>query len=329
MRFAIKNRMGKALKEMDGTIIRFSGSGEPFYKSSMRDGGFKGVNEKGEPVISYVTGLDTTRVRFFKWYTAEDQVVVTKTIEDLRKDIEDYYGGGSVVNDRNTHFWGQNRDVARLSLTHEDIDVFYDTKNPPHALLYLSVISGAFMDLVAPTKEWAERHNIDFYILLETEDTESEDDEDVTRSDAHAALSELKREESNEALFILAWCLQYDTNAFGAYRKSASIRDLVNYHIKYIDGKLVTKRKRNMPKTFMEYAERWKGQQTRPALYTEAYVKAGEYFNLISKKEKKFTTSDGTALGNSIQEAVDNLQKVKFRADFEALREKVEAKWME
>jgi hypothetical protein len=221
------------------------------------------------------------------------------------------------------------RDVSRLSLSHDDIDVFYDTKNPSHALLYLSILSGAFVEVVAPTKEWADKNRIPHYLALETDGPTDEENDDITRSDAHAALSELRKEADPEALFILAWCVQYDTNAFGAYRRSTPFKDLVNYHIKYIDGKLVTKRKRNTAQTFLNYVEKWKGTQTRPGLYAEAYVKAGEYFGLINQRSKKYTTAAGTVLGNTVEEAVTNIRKAKFNGDFETLRDQVEAKWKE
>ena len=199
-------------------------------------------------------------------------------------------------------------------MTNENVDNFlYDTAKPDHALLYLSIASGAFSETIAPTRDWAETYYLPHYMSLETESTDYADEEqDIKRSDAHAALSDLRKNYGKDSLFILAWCLQYDTNAFGAQNYQNSEKDLVNYHIKYIDGKLVTKKKRNMPKVFLDYYNKWVGQQTRPALYVEAYVKAGEYFSYIVQREKKFVTSDGTILGNTISEAVTNLMKPKF-----------------
>ena len=163
------------------------------------------------------------------------------------------------------------------------------------------------------------------YIALE-KDEDLNEEEDVTKSDAHAALADLRKNDSQEALFILAWCIQYDTRAYGAYLRSTPLRELVSYHIKYIEGKLVTKRKRNTPQVFIEYYEKWKGKQSRNSLYVEAYIKAGEYYNFINAKEKKYVTSEGTVLGNTIDEAVQNLMKPKFSADLEKLRDLVEEK---
>lgn len=327
IRFAIKNTASKAEKEGD-IILRYSGTSEPFKRVSERSATKVGTDDKGNDKLVFTTGLNTEQINFYKWYTDDEKEQIKKQIEELKPLIVKYYGGEAVVSETNRFFWGENRDVSRLSLSNEDIDVFYDAKNPVHALLYLSIISGGFIDLVAPTRDWAERHQIPHYLSLESEETFEEEDE-ITRSDAHGALSELRKDASTEALFILAWCIQYDTNAFGAYRKATPMKDLINYHIKYIDGKLQTKRKKNTPKVFIEYFNKWKGQQTRADLYTEAYIKAGEYYNFLNQKEKKYTTAEGTILGNTVQEAITNLNKAKFRQDYENLRDKVEAKWME
>lgn len=328
IKFAIKNTASKAEKEGD-SFLRFTGTGEPFTRNSERAVKKVGVDGAGNPRFIFTTGLDEKQVQFYSWYNEEEKKVLVDAIRELKPLIEDYYGK-DVVEQSNKYFWLDDRNVNRLSLTHEDIDVFYDTERPAHALLYLSIVSGAFIDLVAPTREWAEKHQIPHYMVLELEGSiDLEEEEDIRRSDAHAALAELRKEHGRDGLFILAWCLQYDTNTFGAYNNSTSEKDLVNYHIKYIDGKLVTKKKKNTPKSFLDYYEKWKGQQTRPHLYTEAYVKAGEYFNYVNQREKKFVTSDGTILGNTITEAVNNLMKPKFNVDYEKLRDQVENKWKE
>lgn len=327
IRFAIKNTSGKADKEGD-TILRYSGVSEPFRRVSERSANKVGVDGAGQPVLLFTTGLDENQVQFFKWYNKEEMDQVRKQVLELKPIITEYYGGPHVVKQDNLFFWGENRDVNRISLSNADMDVFYDTANPVHALLYLSLASGAFIDLIAPTKDWAERHQIPHYMVLETEDV-YDDEDDIKRSDAHAALAELRKEESPEALFILAWCIQYDTNAFGAYTRSTSVKELVNSHIRYIDGKLVSKRKRDTAKTFLDYVRRWKGQQTRPALHAEAYIKAGTWFNFIQHRDKKYTTIDGTVLGNTIDDAVAKLMTPKLSEDLQTLRDRVEAKWKE
>lgn len=327
MRFLIKNTMPKAEKEGD-QFIRYSGVSEPFVRISERDGKKIGVDGGGNPKLVFNTGLDEKQVQFFKWYTPEEQKEIERQIVELRPLIVEFYGGEDVVEKTNQYFWKDNRDVNRLSLQNSDMDVFYDTSRPAHALLYLSIVGGAFIDMIGPTKDWADRHQLPHYLALETEET-FEDEDEITRSDAHAALAQLRKDADPEGLFILAWCIQYDTQAYGAYTKNIPTKDLINYHIKYIDGKLSLKKKRNTPKVFLDYAERWSKQQTRPKIYTEAYVKAGQYFNFINQKTKKLETADGTVLGNTVDEAVANLMKPKFSQDFEKLRQQVEAKWKE
>jgi hypothetical protein len=327
IRFVIKNTEGSPIKE-GNTIVRYTGVSEKFIRHSDRYCKKIGVDGGGNPRLVFTTGLDDKAVKFYSWYSEEERSNVAKTIKDLRKTIEDFYGK-EVLESTNQFFWKDDKNVGRLSLRNENIDMFYDTENAPHALLYLSIISGAFIDLVAPTKDWAERHQIPHYMALEIENDVIFDDDKVTRSDAHGALSDLRKNHGREALYILAWCLQYDTNAFGAYNHSTREKDLVAYHIRYIDGELVTKKKRNTAKNFLEYYNKWIGQQTRPQLYTEAYIKAGEYFNLILQREKKYNTLDGDTLGSTIQESVSTLMSPKMTSVYEKLRDQVEAKWKE
>lgn len=326
IKFAIKSLAGKEQREGE-MIVRYTGESEPFYRISEREV-LAVMEENGKDVLYFNIGLDEDRVDFFKWYTDEEKEQVKKQIRELKPIISKFYGGDKLLASNNRRFWGEDRRVSRLHIGNEDVNKFFDVSNPVHALIYLSVISGAFSDLIAPTRDWAERHQIPHYLLLETEDDVEENDE-ITRSDAHAALTALRKESNPEGLFILAWCLQYDTQAYGAYTKNIPVNDLVKYHIKYIDGKLSMKKKRDTPRHFIEYASKWEAQQTRPLLYAEAYIKAGSYFNFIQQKNKKFETSEGTTLGNTIEEAVETILKPKFAKDFQKLRDNVEAKWKE
>jgi hypothetical protein len=330
IRFAIKNTATKAERESDGTVLRYSGTAEPFRRHSERNCRKIGIDAKGNPRLVFTTGLEDEQIQHYTWYSTEDKKVLQDRIKELKPLIASYYGGEEVIDKSNYFFWKENRDVNRLSLSNEDIDVFFDTEKPAHALLYLSILSGAFIDLVAPTRDWAERFQVPHYMALELDEgLYGEEEEDITRSDAHAELGMLRKEFGKDALYILAWCLQFDTNAFGAYNYNTSEKDLINYHIKYIDGKLVTKRKKNMPKNFIDYAKKWRGQQTRQQLYVEAYIKAGEYFNFITQREKKYVTSDGTILGNTVTDAVKAIMQPKFSVDLEKLRGQVEGKWKE
>lgn len=329
LKFAIRNTAEKAKKEGD-SFVRYSGTGEPFNRDDERANIAIDTDQQGNPIKwKFATGLDEEKVEFYEWFSQEEKDVVKEQIKSLKPLIERFYGGPTILHPENYSFWKNRRDISTIKVTHENIDVFYDTEKPEHALLYLSILCGAFSGAVAPNKDWAERHQIPHYLALEIETGDYGDEEDITRSDAHGELALLRKEFGKDALYILAWCIQYDTNAFGAYNYSTTEKDLINYHIKYIDGKLQTKKKRNCPKSFIEYVEKWKTPQTRQLLYTEAYLKAGEYFNFINQREKKFVTADGVILGNTVKEAVESLQKPKFRVDFDSLKNAVEAKWKE
>lgn len=327
IRFAIKSTVAPAIKEGNVTV-RFSGTSEVTKSSEERDCTVVGVDGAGNPRFVFNTGLDVDKVDLYRWYSKEEQEEVKKQINELKPLISRANGGDTIIDPTNAFFWKRNKDVNVLSLNSQDLNKFYDTKFVTHALLYLSIISGAFMGMVAPTKEWAENQKIPLYLVLETDDIE-EDDTEITKSDAHAALGELKKDENTDALFILAWCIQSDNEKYGAYTKSISKRDLVSYHIQFIEGKLQTKKKRNCPRVFLDYYNKWKKQQTRPLLYTEAYAKAGDYYGFISRRDKVYTTTEGTELGTSMSEVIENLQKTKFSRDLEFLRDQVEAKWKE
>lgn len=329
IKFAIRNTSDKSRKEGD-SFVRFSGTGEPFHRNSERAAVVIESDAKGDPTRwAFATGLDPDKVEYYDWLTDEEKELLKDQIKELRPKIVKFYGGENNIKADNWTFWRKRGEVYKLKVTHENIDFSYSTDKPEHALLYLSIMAGAFADTVAPNKDWAERFQLPHYLALEFDLNNFGDEDDITKAEALAELMNIKKEFGKDALYILAWCLQYDTNAFGAYNYSTSEKDLINYNIKYIEGKLVTKRKKNMPKTFMDYAAKWRAPQTRPLLYIEAYVKAGEYFNFISQREKKYVTSDGTVLGNTIADAVKALNSVKYKIDLTNLRDAVEAKWKE
>lgn len=329
IKFAIRNTSEKARKEGD-SFIRFSGTGEGFNRGSERASRALEVDAQGNATKwVFQTGLDEELVEFYEWFSDEEKEIIKGQISTLKPTIFKAFGGQAMLKNDNWAFWKKRNDVNKFKVNTTSVDVFYDTDKPEHALLYLSIVAGAFSDLVAPNKDWAERHQLPHYLALELDTNTFGDEEDITRADAIAELMLLNREFGKDALYILAWCLQYDTNAFGAYNYSTTEKDLLNYHIKFIEGKLVTKRKKNMPKTFMEYVEKWRGAQTRPLLYIEAYVKAGEYYNFITQREKKYVTNDGTVLGNTVADAVKALNSNKFKVDLTNLRDAVEAKWKE
>lgn len=329
IKFAIKSTVDKAKKEGEA-FVRFSGTGEPFSRSAERDAKQIETDIYGNPTRwKFVTGLEEDQVDFYHWLKEEEKAIVKETIKELKPKIERAFGGPKMISDENHSFWKRRQDVSKLKLTPETSENFYDTENPEHALLYLSILANAF-DNVAPNREYADRFQVTHYLALDLGTYEGGEDDDTNRADALAELTLLKREFGKDALYILAWCLQYDTSAFGAYSLSVTEKELMTYHMKYIEGKLKSKvQGRNFPKNFIEYTEKWRGAQTRQQLYVEAYIKAGEWFNYIFQKEKKYHTEAGTVLGNTIQEAVTALMKAKNRDELEKLRTQVETKWKE
>lgn len=328
IRFSIQSTLPKAKTE-GGVVIRYTGTAEPFNRHSERSVRKIGVDGAGNPKLLFTTGLDEKEVELYMWFTDEEKKVLSDTIKELKEGISRSFGGDQVIDPTNKYFWKDNRDINILTVKNTSNEIYYDTAIPAHALLYLSICAGAFIDLVAPTREWALRNQIPHYLSLEVEEVFGDDDEEIKKSEAHAALGDLRKNHGKEALYILAWCLQHDTTGFGAYSYSTTEKELVSLHVRYIDGKLVAKKRRNMPASFIEYYEKWLGPQTRKLLYTEAYLKAGEYYNFVLQKEKKYTTYEGTILGNTITDAVTALMKPKFHQDFEKLRDQVEAKWKE
>lgn len=333
VRFAIKSVAGEATKEGD-EFVRFSGISEPFREGcerEVRKTGELGEGATKQVFVNFTTGLDEELVEFYDWYTEEEKQQVIEFIKENKPRIAKFYGGLDTIKSDNKYFWTRN-EVSKLFVDNYTIGKIFDTKNPNHALLYLGIISGAFMSLVAPTKEWADRHpGINFYLALESESAITDSEVYVNKLQAQAALAELSKN-SGDGMFIVAWCTQYDSASYGAYSRVATPpSELIKYHSMFIDGQILAKKgkKRDCPKIFLDYANRWKGQQTKAAVMIEAYVKAGEYYGFINSNKKKYVTDEGTVLGNTISEAVSTLMKNTNAEELDRLREKVEKKWNE
>ena len=333
LKFAIKSVAGEATKEGDD-FVRFTGISEPMHQGcerEVRKTGEIGSGKDLQVFVKFTTGLEEDLVDFYVWYSDEEKEQVKKFIAENKEKIARFYGGDEVIKPDNKYFW-QRKEVNKLFVDNYTIDKLFDTKNPSHCLLYLSIISGAYISLVAPTKEWAERNpGIPFYLALEKEATETDSQDYVRKLDAQAALAELSQD-SGDGMFIVAWCTQYDSVSYGAYSRTATPRsELIKYHAMFIDGNILPKKgkKRDCPAIFLDYATRWKGQQTKAAVMVEAYVKAAEYYGFINSAKKKYVTTEGTVLGNTIQEAVESLMKNQNADELDRIREKVEKKWNE
>lgn len=329
IKFCINNVAPESVKEGE-LYVRYSGTTEIFKRTSERDSTEVNVIG-GHPVIKFNTGLDSGLVEYADWLSEEGKKELVDQIKELRPGIVKYYRGEERVKDDNISFWGpDNQTINKLKVDNSIIGYYYDTEKPEHALLYLSIMSGAFNDLVAPNKEWAIRTFTPHYLSLSTDNELSRSEEEsFTRSDAHAALSDLRKNHGKESLYMIAWCIQPETNAFGAYSHSVTEKDLVYYHMQYIDGKLLTKNKKSTAKNFISYYDKWLDTEVRANIFLEAYVKAGDYFSFINQREKKYVLTNGTILGNTVEEAIANLKKPKFRQDYELLKKLVTDKWNE
>lgn len=332
-KFAIKSVAGDAQREGD-EVVRFSGISEPMHQGCEREVRKTGEIGSGRDLQTFVrfnTGLEPDMIEFYDWYSEAEKEALKEFIIENKPKISKFYGGDEVVKPENRYFW-EKKEVYKLFVDNYTVDKLFDTKNPSQCLMYLSIASGAFMSLVAPTKDWAERNpGIPFYLALEAEASTTDSESYVGKLQAQAALSGLS-EDSGDGMFIVAWCTQYDSASYGAYSRTATPRsELIKYHSMFIDGNIMGKKgkKRDCPKIFLDYANRWNGQQTKAAVMVEAYVKAGEYYGFINSAKKKYVTDEGTVLGNTIEECIKTLMQNKYSDDLDRLREKVEKKWNE
>lgn len=326
IKFQIKPTSAKA--ETEGKeIIRFSGEAEAYIRKATRISDLVGKDPAGNPIVKFRTGIDPSQVDFYYWFSDEEKEVVKTQINEYLPLLEKRFRGKQVLSDENSSFWKDERDRYHISLTITTKTQFFTTENLDHALLYFGIIGGAFMDMIAPNKDFAERMRIPHYLSLET-DVDDEEFEDVSESlKAGANLFKLSEEGSPDGLFILCWTALYNTKGFGSLIKSTPKKDLVTYLKMFIDGELVDKKKKSCAKTFNSFVSKWEGSQTRPLLYVEAYIKAGEQFALIVTKERKYETSWGLPLGNTLEEAVTKISQKKYAEDLKRLQDEIEKKW--
>src|SRR5688572_13508582 len=127
VKFSIKNTLAKAEKEGD-LVVRYSGVSEPFNRHSERACRKVGVDGGGNAKLVFNTGLDEKQVQFYSWCNEDEKKVLADTIKAYKPIIEDFYGGKDVIVSSNQFFWREDRNVNRLSLKNETIDVFFDTE---------------------------------------------------------------------------------------------------------------------------------------------------------------------------------------------------------
>lgn len=327
VRFQIKPTMAKA--EMEGKeVLNFSGESQPYRRKATRISEEIGLRSNGTRIIKFKTGLDLNRVKYYWWFNDAEKEEIKKQLEESLPIIEDRYHGKEVIHDENVAFWKDQKEFYQVSIDDRTKSLFFDTKNPEHAVLYFGVLGGAFIDMIAPTKDFAIEKRIPHYIVLE-KDVDDDDFVDVNEKlKASSNLFRLMEEGSEDALFILCWTALYNTKGFGSILKSMPKKDKATYLHMFIEGELVDKKKKQCAKIFNQYVERWDSPQLREKLYAEAYIKAGEQYALVVTKDRKYETTWGTSLGNTIDEAVDKITQKRFAKDLEQLTKEVEKKWI-
>lgn len=326
-KFQIKPVAGKPQTEGD-SIVRFTGQSEYINVNDVL--GSELITKGGKQVQKFKTGLDPQAVASNGLISIAEKDNFKKQIASYREGLLDDYFGAEELDAVNTFFW-KDPENGRLKISSLDLDKYYDTRNAKHALLYFNIMGGGYIDTVAPSKEYAEKYRIQYYIETEAEHVSEDGDSYMTRATAFTLLSELANSSDNQALLYLGWVLHSDSDGFGSYTLSTPKSELFKMHGEFIDGKLKFKRKRQAPTKFIETANAWKdGKNGRPRIITEAYLKAAQTLSYInSDKEGKLSLPSGLQLGFNIETAIDTLLKAKYNKEYEELRDYIEKKWSE
>lgn len=326
-KFQIKSIMGTPTKEGD-SIVRFSGLSETLNVGDVLAS--TQVVRGASKIQKFKTGLEEDAVKFNNLISDSMKEEYIKQIREYKPILSEYYEGDEQIDSTNADFW-KNPDIGRLKIVNSDLNKFYDTKNPRHALLYFNIMGGGYIDTIAPTRDLAEMNKVNFYIETENELQDELADDYVSKAKAFGLLTELASKADNEALLYLGWILHSNTKGFGSYNRSTSKTELFKMHGEFIEGKLVTKSKRACPIQFIETAEKWNDAKLgRPRLITESYLKAADRLAYLNTdKEGKYVLPSGLQLGLNYVESVDLLLKPKNTKDFEDLRDFVEKKWSE
>ncbi len=325
-KFQIKSVAGKPEKEGD-VIIRFTGQSEYINVNDIL--GSELITKQGKQVQKFKTGLDLQAVASNGLIASSEKENYKKQVESFRPFLNDYFGEDE-LDPTNTFFW-KDPENGRLKISTMDMDKFYDTRNAKHALLYFNIMGGGFVDTVAPSKEYAERFRIPFFMETEDEFISEDGDSYMTKAQAFSLLRELSETADNQALLYLGWVLHSDSEGFGSYTYSTPKSELFKMHAEFIEGKLKFKRKRQAPTKFIATAETWKEAKTgRPRIITEAYLKAAQIYSYInSDKDGKLSLPSGLVLGLSVDSGVNILLQPKNTNEYEELRNYIEKKWSE
>lgn len=323
-KFQIKPVANRAEKEGE-YIVRFTGQSEFINVNDVLG---SDVMMKGKDRIQkFKTGLETSAVASNGLIPIAEKENFKKQIESYRPILEEYFGADQ-LDPTNTHFW-KDPEIGRLKVSNIDLDKFYDTANPKHAVLYFNIMGGGYIDTVAPSREFAERFRIGYYMETEAEHTSEDADSYMTKAQAFTLLNELAFSADAQSLLFLSWVLHSDSKGFGAYNSSTPKSELFRTHGEFIEGKLSFTKRRNAPTKFIEAANSWKDTKIgRPRIMTEAYLKAAQVYSYVnSDREGKLSLPSGLQLGLSMDTAIDTLLKPRNNKEYEELRDFVEKKW--
>lgn len=325
IKFQIKSVASKAEKE-GNEILRFSGESEAYRRVATRVSEKISEKKTGEPVLKFKTGLNINNVKHYYWFKEEEKKEVEKQLtEHLPKLLEIF--GEDVLDERNEYFWMKEIERYKFPVTILTSKQFFDTDNIDHAILYFSIIGGAFIDIIAPNKDFAEAKFISHYLQLESI---SDDDEFESFSDkivANANLAKLMNDTSGDALFMIYWTALYRTKGFAGLLKSTPKTELIKTLREFIEGHLVDKQKKKCAKEFNSYVEMWESEQTRKNVYLRAMLHAGEQYAQIFSKDGIYYTAWDVELGKTLDDCMAKLSQNKYSSDVKKLKEEVDKRW--
>lgn len=325
-KFQIKPVAGKSEKEGD-SIVRFTGQSEYINVNDVIASDM--ITRNGKQTQRFRTGIEVSDVSKNPLIPASEKENHKAMIEAYRPILEEAFGAED-LDPVNTFFW-KNPEYGSIKISNQDLNKFYDTANPEHALLYFNIMGGAFADTVGVSRDMAEKYHVPFYIETAGEYISEDADSYVTKANAFSLLKELSDSADNQALLYLGWVLHSDSNGFGSYTISTPKSELFKMHGEYIEGKLNFTKKRDTPNKFISVAQSWKEAKTgRPSLIVEAYLKAAKVFSYLnSDKEGKLSLPSGLQLGLSMDTAIKTLLLPKNNQEFEDLRTYIDKKWAE
>jgi len=258
--------------------------------------------------VRYITGLDPDDYPD----SERDEVIGAKA------ELEKYFGKEE-MDPMNHEFW------SKKALLIDKKTTFLDMNNPQDKLTFYMIKGGAFKE-IAPSYEKAVEGAIPYRWYLidakEYADVGALDDRKINK--AIAALEAVDEDKRLEDIFLLHKVLiTSDRGITLRSPRSMMYKDLSDF----IHGKIVRTNKKMTAKQFLDAVELLK--KDKKALYIQAYLKEGNYFNFLTVAEdnqiKNIQT--GTKYGGSMERAAKFLASPANQSELENLKEQVEKKW--